>query len=125
VDEDIKHIAVRHHEKLNGTGYHKHLNASEITVNDRILAIADIFSALCGVRNYKNAYPKEKSIAILEDMSAKNLIDAGIVELAVKHFDDILEAVNCEAEPVGQAYDAMNDEYLQVMEKVKKFKRKK
>jgi putative nucleotidyltransferase with HDIG domain len=115
VDEDIKNIASRHHEKLNGTGYHKGLSASELSQSDRIVAVADIFSALCGIRNYKRAFSKEKVIAIFKDMSEKNFLDAEIVALAIERFDDILEKANRESEPVAQAYDNINEEYVRLL----------
>lgn len=40
--EDICRIAVRHHEKLDGSGYPLGLTADTLTVDDRIVAIADI-----------------------------------------------------------------------------------
>jgi len=114
VDDAVMHSAVNHHERLNGSGYPKHLEARDINVLDRIVSVADIFSALCGVRNYKVAYPKEKIISILSDMSANNLLDRGIAELAIRHFDMILEMVNKESNPVIQAHAMMNEEYKNI-----------
>ena len=50
VDEEIEHIAVRHHEKLNGKGYPLGLKEADLTLAQRIVAIADIISALIGKR---------------------------------------------------------------------------
>jgi len=111
VDDDIMRIAVKHHEKLDGSGYPKRLKIDDIDFFDRIVSVADIFSALCGARSYKNAYPKEKIIGILGDMSAHNLLDPEIIALSIKHFDTIMEAVNKEAHPVIQIYNEMNEEY--------------
>jgi putative nucleotidyltransferase with HDIG domain len=123
VDEDIKRIAARHHEKLNGTGYPHRLGADEITLYERIVAVADIFSALCGTRNYKNAYPKEKIVVIMEDMAMQNLLDEGIVSLALGRFEEIAEEVNKVSEPVVQAYNDMNGEYQRIRAEIKnKFK---
>ena len=52
VSEEIRDLALRHHEKLNGTGYPDGLSASQLTLPQRILAVADIFSALTGERSY-------------------------------------------------------------------------
>jgi putative nucleotidyltransferase with HDIG domain len=111
VDADIRHIAVNHHEKLNGTGYPKHSGVRDITFFDRIVTIADIFSALCGSRSYKASYPKEKIIRILNDMSSQNLIDPEIAALSIKHHDEIIEMVERESQPVIQAYNDINEEY--------------
>ena len=112
VDDDIKYMAVKHHEKLNGTGYPNKLNAGDIAMNDRIIAVADIFSALCGARSYKNEFPKEKIIAVFNEMNG--LIDGQITALTIKHYDEIIEAVNRESIPVINIYSAINDEYLRI-----------
>ena len=52
VDDSVLQIAVRHHEKLDGTGYHKGLKAEELTLPQQIIAVADILSALYGKRSY-------------------------------------------------------------------------
>jgi response regulator RpfG family c-di-GMP phosphodiesterase len=114
VDNDIMRIAVKHHEKLDGSGYPNRLKIKDIDFFDRIVSVADIFSALCGARSYKNAYPKEKIVGILNDMSANNLLDPGMVALSIKHFDTIIEAVNREANPVIQIYNEMNEEYRRI-----------
>jgi putative nucleotidyltransferase with HDIG domain len=117
VDADIEQIAVNHHERLNGTGYPKHFGVSDIAFFDRIVAIADIFSALCGSRSYKTAYPKEKIIRILSDMSSQNLIDPELTALSIEHYDEIIEAVQRESLPVIQAYNDMKEEYRQIKAK--------
>ena len=114
VSDDIKNIAVKHHERLDGSGYPRNLGADDIAFNDRIVAIADIFSALCGARSYKGAFPKEKVIEILENMSEKNLIDAQIVSLSIERFDEILKEVDIRSRPVIETYNAINEEYLKI-----------
>jgi len=118
VDADIKHIAINHHEKLDGTGYPKHCGVHDIAFFDRIVMIADIFSALCGVRSYKTAYPKEKIIRILGDMSCQNLIDPEIAALSITHYDEIIEAVHRESLPVIQAYNDLNEEHQRIKNKI-------
>ena len=112
VEEEIKNIAVKHHEKLNGTGYPKKLCSDNINLYDRIVAVADIFSALCGTRSYKNEYSKEKVIRIMNEMSG--LIDPEIVSLVIKNYDEIYEAVERESVPVINDYNAINEEYLRI-----------
>jgi putative nucleotidyltransferase with HDIG domain len=114
VDDDIKRIAVNHHEKLDGSGYSKKLGGVDIAFFDRIVAVADIFSALCGARSYKGAFSKEKVVGILSDMSEKNLIDPGITTTAIKNFDEIIGAIDRESMSVIQAYKTMNEEYLRI-----------
>ncbi len=55
---DITKIAVRHHEKLDGSGYPRGLTEKELSMEEQVVAIADIVSALLGTRSYKEAYSK-------------------------------------------------------------------
>ncbi|MNY20091.1 Cyclic di-GMP phosphodiesterase response regulator RpfG [compost metagenome] len=56
-------IAQSHHEKWDGTGYPDRLSGTDIPIEARIVAIADVFDALCSERPYKPAWPIEKAYA--------------------------------------------------------------
>ncbi len=49
-------IAQSHHEKWDGTGYPDRLSGIDIPIEARVVAIADVFDALCSVRPYKQAW---------------------------------------------------------------------
>ncbi len=59
-------IALTHHERWDGTGYPNGLKGEAIPIAGRIVAIADAFDALLGVRAYRKAWSIEKSIAEIE-----------------------------------------------------------
>jgi putative two-component system response regulator len=50
-------IAQSHHERWDGTGYPDGLSGTDIPLIARIVAIADVFDALCSNRPYKRAWP--------------------------------------------------------------------
>lgn len=78
----IPSIAGAHHEKLDGSGYPLHLNKDKINTQARILAIADIFEALCAKdRPYKNPMPLSETVTVLRQMAENHLIDRDIVKL--------------------------------------------
>lgn len=54
-------IAQSHHERWDGTGYPDRLSGTDIPIEARIVAIADVFDALCSTRPYKQAWPIEKA----------------------------------------------------------------
>lgn len=110
----IKQIALRHHEKLDGSGYPKGLCAKELTKSERIVAIADIISALCGKRSYKQEYPKEEVISIITKMSEEGLIDRAIVAIFVENYDKIMEQNKKNCEPVIKLYQTISQEYEQL-----------
>ena len=83
--KNIPEIALRHHEKLDGTGYPDGLKGRESTLlQSRIMAIADIFDALAaGDRPYKNAVPLEHILAILKEEADKGVLDSDLVDLFI------------------------------------------
>lgn len=60
-------IALQHHEKWDGSGYPSGLMGDEIHVFARIVAIVDVFDALCSERPYKKAFQLDKAIGIMEE----------------------------------------------------------
>ncbi|MDR3375278.1 MAG: response regulator [Ancalomicrobiaceae bacterium] len=58
-----------HHEKWDGSGYPAGLAGEDIPIEARIVAVADVFDALCSERPYKPAWPLHQAI---EEMQAGN-----------------------------------------------------
>lgn len=111
IDEAVERIALRHHEKLNGTGYPDGLFAKDLSKEERLVAIADIISALTGTRSYKESYPLEKITTILESMKNDQLVDPDIVTIAVTNLDSILETTAVRCRPILRIYEKLKNEY--------------
>ena len=78
-------IAYGHHEKLNGRGYPRGLDAQDIPVQTRIMTVSDIFDALTASdRPYKRALPVDRALDILHSEAREGLLDASLVELLVE-----------------------------------------
>jgi putative nucleotidyltransferase with HDIG domain len=58
-----------HHERLDGKGYPRGLNASSIALDTRILTVCDVYDALVSPRVYRSAWSHEASLALLRDES--------------------------------------------------------
>ena len=97
----IPEIALRHHEKLNGTGYPDRIEGREnIPIQARIMAIADIFDALAAAdRPYKNAVPVSKTLEIIKEESERGLLDPDLVDLFIdeKIYEKIDLTLSCSA----------------------------
>ena len=61
-------VAVAHHERLDGRGYPNGIGADELTLDMRILTVADVFDALSAERPYRGALPLRQTYAIMEQM---------------------------------------------------------
>lgn len=116
--DDIRKIGTLHHEKLDGTGYPFGLKGDEITLEMRIVAIADIASALLGARSYKEEFNKDKIIKILENMVAMNKIDAKIVDLFINNYDYIINEAQNQSGELMNIYLNLNDEYKKTLEEL-------
>ena len=74
-------IASKHHEKLDGTGYPRQLNAEQLTLEDRIMIMADMFEALStSNRSYRSANSMTEIAAILQNFIDKGHMDGDLVK---------------------------------------------
>ena len=74
----IVEAAASHHERLDGTGYHRGLPAFDLSRSARILAVADVYEALTADRPYRAAMPREKALAILHEQRGTGLCPAAV-----------------------------------------------
>ncbi len=58
-------IAQAHHERWDGSGYPNGLRGDAIPIAARMVAVADVYDALCSKRVYKEAYSHETSLDML------------------------------------------------------------
>jgi len=67
-----KLAAGHHHEKWNGTGYPRGLKEEDISLQGRIIAVADVYDALVSERLYKQAFSDEEAVDIIMAASGKH-----------------------------------------------------
>jgi HD-GYP domain-containing protein (c-di-GMP phosphodiesterase class II) len=80
----IPDIAYGHHEKLDGSGYPRHLKAPEIPIQARMMTISDIFDALTATdRPYKKAVPVDRALDILRSEAAAQKLDAALLDVFI------------------------------------------
>lgn len=75
--------AAYHHERLDGQGYPFHRTSAELSLEARIMAVADVLTALCEDRPYRPGLPWNKAAAILRQQAAGGAIDPLLVELVI------------------------------------------
>lgn len=114
--DDIRDIATLHHEKLNGTGYPFGLKDDQISKEARIVAVADILSALIGKRSYKDEFSKLDVISILSNMVSNYEIDKDICNLVIENYDYIQEKVKVNTKNTIDLYNNLMNEYEELLE---------
>ena len=88
-----------HHERLDGSGYHRGARAAELTVAARLLAAADVYDAMTHDRPHRHALGAE---AAREELGG--MVRAG--RLAKRSVDGVLEAAGAAPLRVRQGYPA-------------------
>jgi putative two-component system response regulator len=102
----LKHattIAGTHQEKWDGSGYPAGLQGTDIPLEGRLMAIADVYDALISARPYKEAMSHEKAKSIIMENSGSHF-DPKLVEVFAHIADKFAEiaAQNRDDEEVGQ-----------------------
>lgn len=83
--QGVPDIAHGHHEKLDGSGYPRHIRGDAIPIQTRMMTIADIFDALTASdRPYKRALPLERALTIMTDEVKAGMLDPGLFDVFVE-----------------------------------------
>ena len=88
--DHIPEWAAFHHEKLDGSGYPFHVNSEKLETASRIMAVADIFTALAEDRPYRSGMQRDAIERILENLAKNNGIDKKIVDLLLENYEEVL-----------------------------------
>ena len=64
---ELAQVAGAHHERLDGRGYPRGLQAAEISLETRIITTADIFDAITAERPYRGAIPIPKTLEMMAE----------------------------------------------------------
>ncbi len=80
----IPEFAGGHHERMDGKGYPKGLTRDQMSVQARVIGIADVFEALTASdRPYKKAMPLSLALAVLGRMKLEGHIDPDLFDVFI------------------------------------------
>jgi len=82
---EINKWANYHHERLDGLGYPFRLSAAQIPLESRIVAVADVFTALTEERPYRRGMSGREAAGILGNMADGGALDHDVVALMTRH----------------------------------------
>ncbi|KQA20243.1 HD-GYP domain-containing protein [Vibrio metoecus] len=77
--------AGNHHERLDGSGYPRGLQGSEIDLPSRIIAVADVFQALTQARPYRGRMSLKEVMNILSHEVSCGRLDNQVFEVIVRN----------------------------------------
>lgn len=101
-------LASSHHERLDGSGYHRESKAEELAFPARILAAADVLAALTSPRPHRDRIELEEATAIMRREVDSGRLDERAVECVVG-------AAGGEAEPVSSTPDGLSEREVEVL----------
>lgn len=83
-------IALRHHERFDGSGYPDGKEGEDIPLVARIAAVADVYDALISQRVYKKAWSHEEALDYLKSGRGTHF-DPDAVDAFIKRHNDIMQ----------------------------------
>ena len=92
-------IAGAHHERLDGSGYHRGIGAAELPAAARVIAAADVFHAMTEARPHRPAHTPETAASELTAQAQAGRLDADCVTA-------VLAAAGQAGEPVRRPLPA-------------------
>lgn len=87
--ETIRDWASFHHERLDGSGYPFGLTSENLSLGARIMAVADVFSALRERRPYRGVLESGDIKKILLEEASAGKLDKEVISLLISHYEEI------------------------------------
>ncbi|MCB1144191.1 MAG: HD domain-containing protein [Leptospiraceae bacterium] len=85
--EEIALWSAQHHERLDGTGYPFRHAGNDLSLEARIIAVADVFQALAQKRPYREKLKPDEILSILEKEANANKLDIEVVRKVKFHLE--------------------------------------
>ena len=120
INDDVFRIAYHHHEKMDGSGYPLRLTADQLSLSERIVAVADIMSALTGKRSYKDSFPKEVVTEILHKQKMDGKLCEKVVDTAIRHYDEIIDCSKYYNSQTTETYNNISEEFRLIKERLER-----
>jgi HD-GYP domain-containing protein (c-di-GMP phosphodiesterase class II) len=82
--EEVAQWASQHHERVDGSGYPYGYTEKKLSLEARIVAVADVFQALAQNRPYRNALTPDEILPILTKEVSDGKLDKNVVAMIEK-----------------------------------------
>jgi putative nucleotidyltransferase with HDIG domain len=101
----INEWAAYHHERIDGKGYPFHIGGNALSSGSRIMAVADVFTAITEKRPYREGMDDSHAIRILNDMVASGALDEKVVGVLIDNFQMIKELREISQQDAAKEYE--------------------
>ena len=104
----LQHIAewaAFHHERLDGSGYPFHYEAPRIGTGSRVMAVADIFTAVAEDRPYRKGMEYQEIEKVLKNQAEMHFIDKRVVNLLIENYADVHKTVKERQDMTREFYE--------------------
>ncbi|MCE4096870.1 HD domain-containing phosphohydrolase [Klebsiella pneumoniae] len=91
---NIKHWAANHHERLDGSGYPRGLVAYKLDLPSKILAIADVFTAMAEDRPYRKGMKPERILDIIDEEVQNNRLEKVVFDVLKSNIKSAYSIIN-------------------------------
>ena len=95
-----------HQERLDGSGYPFHFAAEDLPLGARIMAVADVFTAVTEDRPYRKGMPREDAEGLLREMADRGELDVRVIALLLQNFDELNQARDAAQTRAVEEYEA-------------------
>lgn len=85
--EEVALWTSQHHERLDGSGYPYHLSEAALSLEARIVAVADVFQALSQDRPYRGAMQPAQVLCVLQEGATAGKLDKQVVACVQAHLE--------------------------------------
>lgn len=110
--ETINIWAASHHERLNGNGYPFHLKAEEIPLGSRIMAAADVFTAVTEDRPYRKGMGREDVVRVMDNSVKSEALCPYVVSILSDNFDLLNDIRDTAQKKAASKYQSVQSEIL-------------
>ncbi|WP_198314626.1 HD-GYP domain-containing protein [Chitinibacter sp. GC72] len=87
--EDVAEWAACHHERLDGSGYPYHRTGAELTLGSRIMAVADVYTALTEDRPYRPGLSPIAVLDSLHELAQQGKLDPQVIATLKANLSDV------------------------------------
>lgn len=78
-----------HHERLDGKGYPFHRKGRNLPLGSRIMAVADVFTAITEDRPYRKGMTHKRALEVITQMAQNSKLDPKVVSTLKRHYDEL------------------------------------